>query len=295
MPSSLSPYLVNDSRSVQLFQTCFDRRPFAFNHRLLFAEQFSYDALLKLANRVSGKPSRWYVEEGDTLPENGWGSSAAGHTLNECLEGIASNRSLIILKRVHEEPEYGEILDNLKRELSSLTGIDISCRYSDPIMTILVTSPLRITPYHIDAEANLLMQLSGAKSVYIFDGEDHDVLPVGELEGFWSGDIRAPKYKKNLQSRAWNFEISPGDGVANPVIFPHWVQNGSEVSISLSVNFKRVTDDTADAYRVNRRLRKIGLHPTEPGAVPAVDHVKGTIYRTARRVKRCIDHLSKTA
>ncbi len=290
-----SAYLVSDDASLLRFQTCFDRSAFAFAHRFQSLDHFSYDALVQLARRVSGKPNRWYVEEGETLPEAGWTGGQGKHTLLECLEKIASNHSLVILKRVHEEPEYGEILNRLEDELSRLTGIDIASRYSDPIMTVLITSPLRITPYHIDGEANLLMQVRGTKSVYIFDGEDHEVLPVAELEGFWTGDIRAPKYKKELQSRSWRFDLAPGDGVMNPVIFPHWVQNGPEVSISLSTNFKRVSDDKADAYRVNRRLRRIGFHPMEPGEAPSVDHLKGAVYRTARRVKRCVEHLSKTA
>ncbi len=290
-----SAYLVSNDASFHRFQSSFDRSPFAFAHQFQSLEQFSYDALVRLARRVSGKPKRWYVEEGETLPETGWSGGQGNHSLLEVLENIASNHSLVILKRVHEEPEYGEILNHLEEELSRLTGIDIASRYSDPIMTVLINSPLRITPYHIDGEANLLMQVRGTKSVYIFDGEDHEVLPVAELEGFWSGNIRAPKYKRELQSRAWRFDLAPGDGVMNPVIFPHWVQNGPDVSISLSTNFKRVSDDKADAYRVNQRLRRIGLHPTEPGAAPSMDHMKGAIYRTARRVKRCVEHLSKTA
>ena len=290
-----SPYLVSNTATKQLFQTSFDRRPFAFTHQIHLSEHFTHSALLKLADRVSNKPNRWYVEEGDTSPEKGWSPGPGGRTLVQCLEEIASNNSLVMLKRVNEEPEYKEILNSLEEELSGLTGIGIRSRYRDPVMTILITSPLRITPYHIDGEANLLMQARGTKSVYIFDGKDREVLPDAELEGFWSGDIRAPKYKKHLQSRAWRFDLSPGDGVLNPVIFPHWVQNGPEISISLSTNFKRVSDDTADTYRVNGRLRRFGLHPSVPGASPSVDHLKGSVFRTARTVKRAIDHLSKIA
>jgi hypothetical protein len=289
-------YLPDDAGAKEVFREKFDRGPFPFTHQLDRSASFSRDALLELAERVSRKPNRWYCEEGDTRPERGWSSQNSGRTLVESLQGIADIRAIILLKRVQEEPGYREILEALQMELSRLTGIDMASHYRDGVMTILITSPQRITPYHIDGEVNLLMQVSGTKSVYIFDGNNREVLPSGELEGFWSGDIKAPVYKEHLQDRAWRFELAPGLGVSNPVIFPHWVQNGPEVSVSLSVNFKRCVDNAADAYRVNRQLRRLGLHPMEPGTAKFVDHTKGVVYRTARRVKHGLASLSsKTA
>jgi hypothetical protein len=285
-------YLPGDAASEQLFCSGFDRDPFGFAHQLHRSPSFSYDALLDLAERVSHKSNRWYFDEGDTRPEKGWTVRNTSRTLVESLKGIADNHALIMLKRVQEEPEYQDILRVLEAELSRLTGIDMASRYRDGLMTILISSPKRVTPYHIDGEANLLMQMSGTKSVYIFDGNNREVLPSSELEKFWSGDIHAPVYREHLQDRAWRFELAPGLGVSNPVIFPHWVQNGPEVSVSLSVNFKRCVDNAADAYRVNRQLRKIGLHPTEPGTAKFVDHTKGVVYRAARRVKRGLASLS---
>ena len=134
MPCFPSAYLLSNAVSLQRFQTRFDRSPFAFTHQIQFSEHFSYDALLRLARRVSSKPNRWYVEEGDTLPENSWSNVSGRHTLLECLEEIAFSHSLVMLKRVNEEPEYKEILDHLEEELSRLTGIDIFSQYFDPLM-----------------------------------------------------------------------------------------------------------------------------------------------------------------
>jgi hypothetical protein len=285
MQSTASSYLLVDTPSEQAFRTAFDEAPFAFAHALHLTGYFTLDALLRLASRVSQKANRWYIEEGDTAPKNGWGARSSDSTLIQSLEGIATNRSLVMLKRVHEDPEYQEILTTLEQELSRLTGTDMAARYRDGLMTVLITSPHRVTPYHIDGETNLLMQMMGTKSVYIFDGNDREILPAKELEGFWSGDIKAPVYKEHLQDRASRFELAPGNGVTNPVTFPHWVQNGPEVSISLSVNFKRILDNAADAYRINKQLRRLGVQPTDPGKLAIVDQTKGAVYRTARRLK----------
>jgi hypothetical protein len=279
-----------DSASKQLFEKEYDRTAFEFAHTMHQSESFSFAAILDLAHRVTSRPNRYYIEENDTTPGRGWSTGALRKSLVEYLEDIAEEHTLVMLKRVHEEPEYKQILDQCVSELSEATGIDIQRVYRDPLMTILITSPRRVTPYHIDAEANLLLQMHGSKSVYIFDGNDREIQPAEELERYWTGDIKAPQYKQELQERATEYLLAPGVGVSNPVTFPHWVQNGNEVSISASINFKRVTDNTADAYRINWRLRKLGLRPTEPGKAPFIDHAKGAIYRTFRGAKHKIDN-----
>ncbi|MBT9332601.1 hypothetical protein [Paracidobacterium acidisoli] len=276
-----------------LFRVGWDRVPFEFSHALYASELFSLPALIDLARRVAPRSNRSYVEEDHTAPGNGWSDRPSKKSLVENLEEIADTHSLVMLKRVHEEPEYRCVLDACTDELSQLSGIDMRRSYRDALMTILITSPGRITPYHIDSEANLLMQMHGSKSVFIFDGNDREVLPAVELERFWSGDIKAATYREQLQERAWRFELSPGVGVCNPIIFPHWVQNGQNVSVSLSINYKRVADQSADVFRMNARLRKIGLHPSEPGHRPMRDGTKAGLYRTIRNVNHVL-HPRKT-
>lgn len=289
MDIAASSVLVNDSQTAVLFEKNFDRSAFPFSHTLHNSPYFSYDALIDLANRIQARPNRYHLEEGDTTPGKGWSIRQARKSLQENLKEIADTHSFVMLKRVHEEPEYAQILKECVIELSDLTRTDIRRHYRDGLMTILVTSPHRVTPYHIDSEANLLMQIQGSKFVYIFDGNDREILPATELERFWTGDIKAATYREHLQDRALRFRLTPGAGVHNPVIFPHWVQNGPEVSISLSINFKRVTDNAADAFRINSRLRRVGLHPKEPGKLQMIDHTKGVVYRTFRNVKHTVD------
>jgi hypothetical protein len=291
MPTHTAPAAIflQDASSGKLFQKSFDRTAFLFSHTLHQSPYFSYPAILDLAKRLSVRTNRFYVEEGETTPGRGWTVRISNQSLLENLEGIAGSHTLVMLKRVHEEPEYKQILGACLDELSDISKINMRRSYRDPLMTILVTSPFRVTPYHIDSEANLLMQMHGSKSVYIFDGNDRQVLTTPELEKFWSGDITAAKYKAPLQNRAWEFALEPGIGVSNPVTFPHWVKNGAEVSISLSINFKRVSNNAADVYRVNQQLRWLGLRPEDPGKMHLIDNTKGAIYRTFRNMKHTFD------
>jgi hypothetical protein len=295
MDIAASSVLVSDPHAAGLFERGFDRTAFPFSHTLHQSPYFTYPALLDLANRVQARPNRFHIEENDTTPGKGWSVRQPSKSLEDNLRDIADTHSFVMLKRVHEEPEYGQMLKECTDELSDLAKIDMRKHYRDGLMTILITSPHRVTPYHIDSEANLLMQIHGSKAVYIFDGNDREILPATELERFWTGDIKAATYREQLQDRAWRFDLAPGLGVQNPVIFPHWVQNGPEVSISLSINYKRVTDNTADAFRINSRMRKVGLRPKEPGQAHLVDHTKGLVYRTFRNVKHTVDQWKERA
>jgi hypothetical protein len=280
-------YFQCDISSRETFHTAFDREPFAFCHSLHESDLFSWPALQTLAGRAHAKSGGYYFESGSTTPGASWRGVPEGQSLLDVLNHIGESNSLIMLKRVQEYEEYSTFLATCIDELSELCGTDLRRIYRDPVMTILITSPGRITPYHIDGEANFLFQIQGSKTVHIFDGSDSEVLSDIELEKYWSGaDAKAARYREQFQDQAWHFELSPGAGVSNPVIFPHWVQNGTDVSVSLSLNFKRVVDKVADAYRINHALRKVGIHPIPPGKSPMLDDIKSKSYRAARSLKR---------
>jgi hypothetical protein len=60
------------------------------------------------------------------------------------------------------------------------------------------------------------------------------------------------------------------------------VQNGPEVSVSLSINFHYHDALLADVYRANYWLRKLGVRPGAPRKSPLLDAVKSGVYRSVR-------------
>jgi hypothetical protein len=203
----------------------------------------------------------------------------------QALAEIESGKNWVILKRIHEDPVYGAVLKSLIPELSRLTGVDIAECYYDPTMTIFVTSPGRITPYHMDGETNFLAQVRGPKDVYLYDPGKDCVLSHEQMERYWTGNLPKIDLPEALPQGHWKYRLLPGNGVFNPAVFPHWLQNGPEVSVSVSINFKRRNNATIGAYRTNNYLRKLGLRPTAPGVSPTVDRVKeatfGRLYQIA--------------
>jgi hypothetical protein len=219
-----------------------------------------------------------HYESGEPEVSGWFGQRPEGKTLGDALAEIKDGKNWIILKRIHEDPVYGALLEDMIPELAELTRVDFKRNYTDPTMTIFCTSPGRITPYHMDAETNFLAQIHGTKHAYLYDSFDPSVLSAQNLEMYWTGALPHPDLPKHLPHGSWEFLLEPGIGVFNPASFPHWLQNGPEVSISVSINFTPTQDMRIGAYRTNRYLRKVGLNPAAPGQKPGLDRVKATTF-----------------
>jgi hypothetical protein len=131
------------------------------------------------------------------------------------------------------------------------------------------------TPYHIDHESNFLFQIRGSKHISLHEPDDRDVVPDDQLERFYTGDFEAAEYRPELQSRGTVFHLVPGTVVHHPPLAPHWVHNGNDVSVSVSVGFSlRPLDRRARVYQINHYLRRAGLTPTPPGRSTLRDSLK---------------------
>ena len=171
-------------------------------------------------------------------------------------------------------------------DILEVSGPKLDRKMSYKKVDIFVTSPNRVTTYHIDSESGFLLQVEGTKEISLSRYDDREVLPEEELEQFWTVDRNAPRYKPHLQHHADQVRLEPGTGVHIPINAPHWVQNGNNISISLSINYHAFANERANIYRLNYHLRnKLGVTPTPPFRSPARDFVKrsiGKIYQTLR-------------
>jgi len=277
-------FFTNEREDRAMFTRNFDHKPFQFRHALDQHPAFQLPALLRAAERLSKDPrtaGKSHFESGSP-DRNAWfGARPEGQTIVDAIASIESGKNWVILKRIHEDPEYREILMQLVPQLSEVAGVNIAKVYYDPTMTIFITSPGRITPYHMDGETNFLAQIHGTKMVYIYDGKDPSVLTTEQLEQYWTGNLPKIDYPENLPRGNWQYKLQPGNGVFNPAIFPHWLQNGGEVSVSVSMNFKRRHDATIGASRFNHFARKFGLQPEAPGRSKGVDRAKELFFGRA--------------
>jgi hypothetical protein len=290
MQASARPTIASSSPSTfwldadpRAFQNDFERVGFAFPHRLAHHPLFALEPLIELAKTL---PDIVY-DAGDVRVDQRWDEvplcDMPPHVL---IEKIETSGAWILLKHANKRPGYREVFEECMSDVEQLSGRDLSPQIKAKKAIVFVNSPNRVTPYHIDHQSSCLLQISGRKTISIFDPTDREVLPETELERFWARDDNAAIYKRELQSRATVIELTPGMGVHIPVNAPHWVQNGPEVSVSLNFNFDYHDHMLADIYRANYRLRRMGFTPTPPGKSALRDAAKTSFYGLARTLRK---------
>lgn len=192
------------------------------------------------------------------------------------------------MKRVQHDPDYNQLLVQCLDEVQRLSGRQIDQDKKSQEAIIFLTSPHRVTSYHIDRECNFLMQVRGDKEISVFDRNDRDVLPEAELETFWSKDNNAGVYKPQYQDRAHVFVMRPGTGVHIPVNSPHWLKNGNNVSVSLSISYQYKDWRRKYVFQANYYLRRMGINPTPPGKSALLDNAKRLVVQVGLNSKKLL-------
>ncbi|HUY12933.1 MAG TPA: transcriptional regulator [Terriglobia bacterium] len=272
------------------FREKFNEKSFEVSHYLATHPLFQLPKLMELADRtLKTRPRDLHYDAGNVRVDQRWDEIAKSpFSAQEALQRVENCGAWFVFSSAQRDSEYRVLLDRGLAEIKALSGPEIDSQIMVEDIIIFVTSPKRITTYHIDRECNFLLQIRGTKTLHVFDREDREVLPEEELEKFWAADFNAAVYKPHLQHRATSYKLRPGMGVHIPVNCPHWVENDDNVSISLSVNFQFKDPLRANAYRANFLLRKLGVHPTPPGQSPVLDTVKSyTIMPVVWAKKTC--------
>ena len=277
------------------FRENFDEKPFAFSH-CFSAEHplFQLSRLRKLIENPVTRPGVYY-DAGDIRIEQRWDTvPERKQTLEETFDRVDNAGAWILMKRVQKDPDYDDLLVQCLDEVQRLSGRQIDQDKKSQEAIIFLTSPHRVTSYHIDRECNFLMQVRGDKEISVFDRNDREVLPEAELETFWSKDNNAGVYKPQYQDRAHVFLMRPGTGVHIPVNSPHWLKNGANVSVSLSISYQYKDWRRKYVFQANYYLRRMGINPTPPGKSALLDNAKRLVVQVGLNGKKLLQH-SKSA
>ncbi len=281
-PLAAEPETLLDIEPIE-FATCFDRKPFLIGHHLCDHPLFQLERLLQLAKDL---PESHLEYNAGTLPVNQDQAKTPRNGLSpeETIQRIRDCKSWMVMKWVETDPEYSALLEQCLAEVRPHTE-PIAPGMRQPQAFIFVTSPGSVTPYHIDPEHNFLLQIRGSKIVRLFDGRDPTILTHQELEEFYSLRKRNMTLKDENRERCWKYDLQSGQGLHFPVTFPHWVQNGNEVSISFSITFRTPDLERRRAtYQFNHRLRKWGMSPQPYGESSSTDETKYQMVRALNKV-----------
>ncbi|GAC1670174.1 MAG: hypothetical protein NVS9B4_26190 [Candidatus Acidiferrum sp.] len=267
-------------------------------HSLAQNPLFSLETLIGVAQDAAKRPGDLYADAGDVKVTDKWGHIAlADRPIVEVLDRIENAGAWIIMKHVEVDPRYAEVLNEFAGFVGTITPTDQRHAIRNPEMLILITSPRRVTSFHFDAEVNFLAQVRGTKRVWVCNPDDRDSVTAEEIEKYYMGHQNAGTFKPGVEARASVYDLHPGEAVHIPAHGAHWVQNGNEVSISVSLNFELPPSTYKYPAIANFGLRRLGLKPRQPGASLPADRVKAVAGGVAfgglqvlRKAKSAIKH-----
>lgn len=269
------------------------RKSFRVTHGLAGHPLFSVGALVDVAKEAAKRPNDLYADAGDVKVTDKWGHiPMPDRPVEEVIERIEKAGAWIIMKHVEVDPAYAAVLNEFADFVRELSAPDQRHLLNNPEMLVLITSPKRMTSFHFDAEVNFLVQIQGTKEVWVCDPNDRSIVTDEEIERYYSGHQNAGTYKPGVENKATRYELHPGEAVHIPTHGAHWVQNGDNISVSLSLNFELPPSMYRNVSIANYGLRRLGLRPRPPGSSVMGDRLKAAAgglsaggYRLLKRLR----------
>jgi len=252
-------------------------------HGLVGHGLLTLDALAVLAERMPASSVEYNLGKlplgvrAEDTPSNGL-------TLGETIRTIDTNGSWAVLKNVERDPAYAKLLDAALADLAPIVA-----EKTGPMLHreafIFLSSPGSVTPFHMDPEHNILLQIMGVKTMTVFPARDQQLVPAQKSEDFHGGGHRNLVWEDGFKARGTAVRLEPGDAIHVPVKAPHFVENGPTVSVSLSVTWRSERSVAeGELHSFNALLRKRGLPVGAVSAQPETQGVRRLIYRIMRKL-----------
>jgi len=264
------------------FAAAYPEQPHVLAHTLDHHPLLEREALARLAEALP-EASVEYNAADQPIGIDGK-PAPTGIPIGETIRRIESSASWAVLKNVEQHAPYAALLADLLAELTP----DIEARTGAMLKTqafVFISSPGSMTPYHFDPEHNILLQVRGSKVMTQFPASDPRFAPDQVHETYHTGGGRELTWREDLLPHGTAFALRPGEAVYVPVMAPHFVRNGPEPSVSLSITWRSEWSFAeADARAFNGLLRKWGVSPARPKRWPASNRAKALGWRLARKL-----------
>ena len=263
----------------------YPERPAMLRHALVDHPLLRLEALAELAQRL--RPIDVEYNKGD-LPVgiDPAATPANGLSVAETIRSIEHCGSWMVLKFIEQDPVYRALLETV------LAGVgETVAPVTGPMLKkegfIFISSPDAVTPFHFDPEHNILLQIRGRKTMTIFPAGDEELAAAERHEAFHRGGHRNLPWRDGFAVKGVPHKLGPGDAVYVPVKAPHWVRNGPEPSVSLSVTWRSEWSYEEEyAHGFNHLMRRIGVDPAPPRRFPHRNPVKSAAYRAIEKARR---------
>lgn len=262
------------------FAEGFAKEPFSVAHSLVEHPLLTPEAIAQLADAMPIEAvERHRSDLPLVMPD---GAPELGGRPSDSVRELETGRTWMVLWNIEQVAEYKALLDECLDQVQDYVG----GRYGgmrDRKAYLFLSAPNAVTPAHFDPEHNLLLQIRGSKEMTVARFED-PAEQQRELDRYHAGGHRN---LEKVPEHATPFLLTPGRGVYVYPFAPHWVRNGPEASVSLSITFRTPESRQAErVHRFNARVRRLGIHPVPAGRSPARDKAKATVMETLSRMRR---------
>ncbi|MGE0005963.1 MAG: cupin-like domain-containing protein [Parvibaculaceae bacterium] len=260
----------------------FLKAPFALKHGLADHPLFTLERLVRLAQAMPR--DRIEYNSGKLLPgQKPEDIPSIDMAPADVIKRIEEANAWMVIKGVELDPDYAAILASFVDAAQAAAGRKAG-DHSDLQGFIFVSSAHSTTPFHVDAEENILVQIRGDKFVHIFENRDRSLVSEEAME-ISPSKHRNQHYEPSYEARAEVFAMKEGDAVHLPYLWPHWVRTGGRYSVSMAMTWKTPNVKRLNKIRLmNGTLRHFGLPQKPPGASPAMDVIKVAAHDAMRAV-----------
>jgi hypothetical protein len=255
------------------FDDAFPGGSVGFAHDLPLDDRLTLAAVADLADRL---PRRSVIADTAAQPllvPQGGPPRGALERPGDVIRDLHNANAWLTLLNVEDDPGMADImntqLDQLESGMTARQAKRVKMRKR--VAFVFVSSPNSVTPVHFDIEHSLLMQVSGSKTVSIGRFES-DAARRHEFDRYWDG---AHGRIETLQPEEAAYTTMPGRAVYIPPGTPHWVHNGPDISLSVTLTYftaATVRENRVESF--NALLRRRHMKPREPGQSVAVDTAK---------------------
>lgn len=257
------------SSSLDGFTGAYPMAPAMLRHDLVGHPLLTLQALAEAARELPEQHVERRVADAANGDAFAMDDASAG-TPADAIGSIATGRNWIMLRFVEQLPRYRDLLQALMAEVAPA----IAPR-TGPSHTlkgfVFISAPGTLTPFHFDAEYNILFQIAGNKDFVTYPPQPPFLSPERREAYHRAGENMLP-WQDRFETLGTAHRLAPGDALYVPHAAPHWVRGGPEASVSLSMTWQNGWSvAAADALTFNPLLRRVGLSggvpvwPQKPG------------------------------
>lgn len=259
------------------------RRPRSVEHGLMDHPLLSLEQIAVLAERLG--PDSVSAEHAEKPLVTSEADSRAGGlgegSLGDRIRSLETSGGWFSLLHVQQVPEYRALVDEIVDNVARRGGLDPRSLVRRTGF-VFAGSPGAVTAAHFDIEHSMCLQLRGERVLGMgrfTDAEQREQ----EIAQYWAGTYGR---MATMAEPTHEFDLAPGVGVYIPPWTPHWITNGPNTSLSLTVTFfNRSNADEASVQAFNHRLGRIGVRPAAPGRRPRLDRAKVAFMRGYAGIK----------